>query len=187
MIAVRTLGGILIGMLYSSTMIKNMKNSSLVSGLPGVIEIKHCISGRVRFHVPSIKQDKLAEEKLLFTIKNIDAIEKIEINIITASILVYYKEDEVTPEIILGIIVKILELETFIEEKRNPAVLREIKNFNEALNYSVYKRTKGTLDFKTLVPLIFIFFGIKNIYTKKGGVSPNPYSLLYWAYKSLCL
>ncbi len=183
----KTLGGILIGMIYSNTMFKSMKKPSISLGIPDVIEIKHSIPGRVRFHVPCMKNNTESKSKLLSTMKSVSSIEKISIDTLTSSILISYKEDEVSEEILLGALIKLLGLEEIIENHKDPVILSEIKRFNESLNYSFFKKTKGALDFNTLLPLMFIFFGLKKIYIKKGDVSANPYSLLYWAYKSLCL
>lgn len=178
--------GILIGLIFKKiTDKKKGKSNSLLGSIPDVIEIKHSIQGRIRFYIPSIVDNISAKENILAVLKNVSSIEEISIDIITGSIVIKYDPKEATPELIMGVIIKILELDKIIEEKRDPIVLKELKRIKEAFNYSFYKQTKGVLNFTTLVPLVLIYIGAKRIIVNKDTSVPNPYTLFYWAYKTL--
>lgn len=179
------LGGILLGLMYGGKKLKSVNTSSEVKGISGVVEIKSYIQGRVRFNVPSIKYNNSSKIKVENVFENIEAIRSASINTTTSSILISFDESQISVEILMGIIIKILDLDKLIEDNKNPLIIKEINNLKDALNYSVYKETKGLLNFTSLVPLLLMFFALKNLVIQKGRQATNPYTMLYWAYRSL--
>lgn len=182
----RLLGGLLIGLLFRQ---KNGKENdpSYFKGFPGTLEIKHCIPGRIRMFAPSLINSAKGKELLEERMRSIEGIEKVDVNILTGSILVLHNEAKLEKILILGIIVKLLGLESRIQTKEVPIVRKEIRKWNEALNYSLYEKTKGLLDIKVALALVFLFYGIKGLFFSTEISKANPYSLLYWAYRSLVL
>lgn len=80
----------------------------------------------------------------------------------------------------IGIILKLLELENEILKKRN-GKLKHI--FNNLLNFSdiaIYNKTKGFLDTRTLVGTLLLVYGIKKL--KATPVLPAGATLVWWAY-----
>ncbi|MCH3963545.1 MAG: hypothetical protein LKE46_04680 [Clostridium sp.] len=181
----RILFGILTGAFLGKSICKNGRTEPCIGGIRDVVEIRHLIPGRVRFYVPSIKDKDSSKEKIAAILQNVKSIKSISVNIKTCSIVISYDVDQdITPEILTGIIIKILDLDKIIEEQKEPLISKEIGRLKEALDYSVYKQTKGALNFAVLIPLFLTSFSLKKIVFEKSNIKPNPYSMLYWAYKS---
>ena len=183
----RIVSGLLFGLFFGKSITGQDKSKTYFKGFPGTLEVKHCLPGRIRFFVPSLVHSLNGKEILEGKMPTIEGIEKVEVNIITGSLLVQYNPDKLEKILILGIILKLLRLEDKIQSKEISIVRKEIKKWNEAISYSVYEKTKGLLDIKTALSLTFLFYGIKGLFFSTQIAKANPYSLLYWAYRSLVL
>lgn len=183
----RILSGLLFGLFYGRRLTGKEKKETYFKGFPGTLEIKHCIPGRIRFFVPSLLNSSNGKEILEEKMCKIEGIEKVDVNILSGSLLVQYKTDKIEKILILGIIIKLLGLEDKIDGKEISIIRKEIKKWNEALSYSLYEKTKGLLDIKTAVSLVFLYNGMKGLFFSTEAAKSNPYSLLYWAYRSLVL
>lgn len=187
MINYRILSGLLFGLFYGKYATGKERNGTSFKGFPGTLEIKHGIPGRIRFFVPSLVHSLKGKEILEGKMSPIEGINKVEVNSITGSLLVRYDLEKIETILIIGITVKLLGLDDKIQTKEIPIIKKEINKWNEALNYSVYEKTKGILDFKTALSLTFAFYGLKGLFFSTEVAQANPYSLLYWAYRSLVL
>lgn len=173
------------GLMYGKRFISKKHNNNVFKGFCNVIEIKHSISGRIRFFIPELVNSSQAKEVLELKMINIDGINSVNVNAISGSLIVCYENEKIDNMLLLGVIIRLLGLDEQLESKKTCVVKNEIKKLNEALNYSVHEKSKGLLDLKTLIPLLFAVYGLKGIYFTNKNATPNPYSLLYWAYKSL--
>lgn len=181
----KLLSGVLFGLFYGAKSRKG--NDPFFKGFSGTLEIKHSIPGRIRFFAPSLIQSTNGKVLLEERMQAIEGIEKLDVNIISGSIVVLYQEEKIEKILILGIIIKLLGLENKIQSKEVPILRKEIRKWNEALSYSLYEKTRGFLDIKATLSLVFIFYGIKGLFFSPEIAKANPYSLLYWAYRSLVL
>ncbi|WP_042338464.1 HMA2 domain-containing protein [Desulfosporosinus youngiae] len=180
------LSGALLGLFYGAKSHKG-NDPTLFNGFPGTLEIKHAIPGRIRFFAPSLVQLSKGKELLEERMQAIEGIEQVKVNTISGSIVVLYREEKIEKILILGIIIKLLGLENKLQTKEVPLVRKEIRKWNEALSYSLYEKTRGLLDVKAALSLVFLFYGIKGLFFSTEIAKANPYSLLYWAYRSLVL
>ena len=187
MINYRLLSGLLFGLFYGRYAKGKGGDGTSFKGFPGTLEIKHSLPGRIRFFVPSLVHCSKGKEILEAKMSPIEGIKKVEVNIITGSLLVHYDLEEIEKILIIGIIVKLLGLDDKIQTKEISIIRKEIINWNEALSYSIYEKTKGLLDIKTALSLTFAFYGLKGLFFSTEIAKANPYSLLYWAYRSLVL
>lgn len=187
MINYRLLSGLLFGLFYGRCASGKGGNENSFKGFPGTLEIKHCIPGRIRFFVPSLVHSSEGKEILEAKMSPIEGIKKVEVNIITGSLLVHYDLEKIEKILIIGVIVKLLGLDDKIQTKEISIIRKEIINWNEAVSYSIYEKTKGFLDIKTALSLTFAFYGLKGLFFSSEVAKANPYSLLYWAYRSLVL
>ncbi|SDG46251.1 HMA2 domain-containing protein [Desulfosporosinus hippei] len=182
----RILSGMLFGLFYTRGFSQEKKGTHF-PGFRGTIEIKHSIPGRIRFFVPAFVNSSTGKEFLEDKMCTIEGIKKVEANTLTGSILVIYETEKIDELLIVGIVIKLLGLEDKIQSPEISIIRQEIKKWNEALSYSLSEKTKGLLDMKTALSLMFLFYGVKGLAFSTEAAKSNPYSLLYWAYRSLVL
>jgi hypothetical protein len=152
-------------------------------GFRGIIEIKHTIPGRIRFHIPLLKMDiakgQLLEKQLL----KAAAISQIHVNPLLGSVLIVYdvnKLDEVT---LTGVLAKLLGLEKELEKAPKSLVGEEVSKVLKSANSSIYEQTDGLLDLNTTITITFLSLGIWSI-IKGPSILPAGISLVYWAYNN---
>ncbi|MDQ0151075.1 HMA2 domain-containing protein [Eubacterium multiforme] len=163
---------------------KKNKNSLNLPSFIGVIEVKHSIKGRVRLHIPILKQDKNARIFLLDQLKRVEALKYIEINKITGNIIIKYDQDKINPQLLIGIIAKLLKLDNEILKKKESVVTKELSNMKEVVNLAIYNKTKGMLDGKAIYIILVLILGIKGI-RNMPRVLPNGYTMLRWGYNAI--
>jgi hypothetical protein len=154
------------------------KNKSSVPSFRGVIEVKHSIPGRVRLHIPKLREEENIEA--ILQLKKVDGIERIEVNSYLGTALFVYKEEIVSPSLIVGLIVRVMGLEDQIESKPRSMVSKELKSLNESLNMAVYEKSKGLFDFNTALILALIVVGAKK--TASSPNRPSGLNYIWWGY-----
>lgn len=173
--------------LFSSFKEKILNNKHSLPSFQNVLETKHTLPGRIRLLSKVLVNNDELKGLFLSQMKRIDGIKQVTISTITGSILINYDESKLQPMLIFSICAKLLGVEEILSTKKNSKLQSNITDFNDAINTSLYEKTNGLLDFKTLVPLILLSLGLKKIFIDKTTLSANPYSLLFWAYKGLGL
>lgn len=173
-----SLAGKLIGNVVTNKNVTN-KNSMKLPSFKGVLEIKHSMSGRIRFSIPLLKENEEAKQVLVEQLSKVPAISKLEISLITGSLLICFDEKVVDPAILIGAIIKILGLEDQIGNRPEALATTELKNIKESINMAIYEKSNGILDGKSLFILLTLISGVKMI---KGNPTllPNGYTLLRW-------
>lgn len=81
------------------------------------------------------------------------------------------------------IILKLLDLDVEIFDERKSSAKVIIDNLVQAVDISVYNKTKSILDLKTLVAIIFASYGIRQLY--KNFTPLSGAGLLWWSYNLL--
>lgn len=179
---------LIIGSLLSLLLSKKPgKSKSGAFGLSykGVIEVKHSLPGRIRYYIPKLTRIKLDTGKLKKQLLSIDGINKIEFNPISGSVLVFYDESGIEPFFIFAALVKLFQLEAELEKPTKSMVGKEIFDISSSLNRATYEYTRGLLDLKTMVPLLFIGSALFQFFIKRTRVFPGSMTLLWWAYAML--
>ena len=173
---------ILMGLLLSK-LFANLGKPLFFKGFSGVVEIKHSIPGRVRFHSPVLKTDSdnglLLERQLL----QAGAIKEVKVSPITSTVVITYDEDKIDIMTLTAVLIKLLGLEKNLEKTPKSLVGAEVSKLLKSANRSIYEQTNGTLDLNTTITLTFLSFGIWSI-IKNPSVFPNGINLMYWAYKN---
>ncbi|MFA8450632.1 MAG: HMA2 domain-containing protein [Bacteroidales bacterium] len=164
-------------------MFSNQKENQF-KGFYNIIEIKHSIPGRIRFKIPLLKCNDKYGEILQAQLPKIKSIEKFSWSSISGSLIINYNNSELSSDIILGIIIKLLRLESIIEKEPNSNLGMKLVSFEKNLNRSVYEKSHGAVDFRSLIHISFIVLGVASMF-KKNKTTPGPYSLLYWAYNGI--
>lgn len=163
---------------------KKSRNSLNLPSFKGVIEVKHSLKGRVRFYVPLLKNNEQIGQILISQLGKVDTISHIEVNGVTGSVVIKYDPEKIDPALLIGVIAKLLQLEGELTKKREALVSREMVNMKEALNMSIYEKTNGVLDIKSLYIIAALVFGVRKI-RKAPTMLPNGYSMLRWSYKDI--
>ncbi|WBW95034.1 HMA2 domain-containing protein [Oceanirhabdus sp. W0125-5] len=180
---------IMIGYYLASKMLKsNKKDGSKNIPLPSfknIIEVKHFLAGRVRIYAPKLVNNETDKNLLSTQFSKIDGINEFQVNTLTGSILVLYDINKVDAGILYSAIIRLLELEPLIDNKKTPLVSREIKQVGEAFNQGIFEKTNGIIDAETIIPVSFIILALKEIYNNPSAGKPGAYTLLWWAYNIL--
>lgn len=167
-------------------MICNMSKQGLkekvLPNFYGVIEIAHYTPGRLRLKIAVLKNSSEAKEYLEPILEKIDLIESFRINPVVGTLLLNYNENLVEPSILIGSIIKLLNLEEEIKKDKSGKISKVMKGSIKAINHSIYNNTYGILDGKSILSLGFLGLGIYQIKNKR--VLPNGINLIWWAYNS---
>lgn len=176
-----------LGILAVRKALKNEKEKSSqnIPSFRGVLEVKSSIKGRIRFNIPSIKNQDDMSSQLKVQLERIASIKNVEINTITGSLLINYKPD-IQPTLIAGIIIKLLGLEEKVKDGTESLVTKEVKNINESLSLAIDEKTKGLLDFKSLMFIALSAVGITKM-IKYPDLTPPGFNYLWWGYTAINL
>lgn len=168
------------------SVLKNAENKDKKEKLPefkGVFEVKHSIPGRIRFKVNPLKgnEDLNQINFILDSFQKIDGIKDISINTTLGTILISYDINKLQPLLIMGVLIRLLGLESSVGKKPKSVVTSEVENITDSLNLAVYDKTNGLLDMKNIIMLTLIGIGIYKIKRQpRFGVSGS--TSLWWAY-----
>lgn len=180
---------IAIGYYLASRILKNESDSKEknipLPSFKGIIEVRHFLPGRMRIYVSKLVGNDIEKTLLETQFSKIDGINVIQVNGITGSVLVSYDTSKVDAGILYSAMIRLLQLEEFIDKNEVSLVSREIKQASESLNRGMFEKTNGIMDMKTLVPVSFIMFALKEIYKNPSAGKPGAYTLLWWAYDML--
>ncbi len=159
------------------------KDTVDVPSFRGIVEVKHKLRGRIRFTIPSLKGNNGGFQGLKAQLDKIDHIYNVQVNPITASLLVEHGE-EIEATLIVGIIIKLLGLEEYVKNPPKALVTSEFNNAKESLSLAVNEKTKGVLDLKSILFLLFISMGVRKI-RENPKLGPNGYTFLWWGFSML--
>jgi hypothetical protein len=158
-------------------------SKKFVPGFKNVIEIKHAIPGRIRFLIPELKNAGNIEGYLKEQLTKLQAIETVEVNTITGSVLLKF-DPKLESEILVAALLKLLDLERYAENNPPSMIGNEINQVGSALNRAVYEKTNGLMDAKTGLSLLLLSYGIYQIIRRGLVIAPNGFNLLWWAYRN---
>lgn len=150
----------------------------------GILEIKHYIPGRLRLNCNFIKQNHNSAKILIDTCTQITGINKVIVNESIGSILVEYDFNILEPVLIMGILLKVLGLESQVKQNPNSLVNKEIINITDSLNRATYEKSNGIIDLKSLVMLLIGGYAMYDI-KARPEIRPCGYTCLWWVYSSL--
>ncbi|WP_294664076.1 HMA2 domain-containing protein [uncultured Fusobacterium sp.] len=156
-----------------------MKNRKLPS-FYGILEVQHYVEGRIRIKIDSLKNDNEKAEELKVNLLKLNGINEVTINTLLGTILVKFDEIVIEPVILIGVLLNFLGLEEEAFEKKNGKMSFVLKDVIEAVDMTLYNKTKGILDLKTSIALFFTVYGVKKL--RQNPIMPNGVNLLWWAY-----
>jgi len=164
---------------------RKKSNRSPLLSLKGPVETKHLLPGRVRFHVPCLKNDEAKRDLLEEKLGGIESVESVRITASTGSLLIQYDEKHLEPELLFAAIIRLLGLERALERTPQPALFQEYASLIRSLDRAVYDRTHGLLDFHTTVSFGLATLGLMQLLTRSQRILPPGFHLLWWGYMGL--
>ncbi len=173
---------IITGLLLSKIFAGSGKTKSF-KGFRGIVEVKHAIPGRVRFHIPVLKMNLEKGEMLQQQLLNAAAIKELSISPILGTVLVRYDERKIDVMTLTGVLAKLLGLEKELEKTPKSLMGQEVNKVLKSANSSIYEQTDGLLDLNTAISLTFLSMGIWSI-IRSPSILPAGISLVYWAYNN---
>ncbi len=156
-------------------------NALCLPSFPGMVEVKSAIPGRIRFRLPTLIGNDQVCAQLQEQYKQLSVIKGAAANPRTGSLLLYYEETAVAPQVLEGALIRFLGLEEKLNTRPLCLVEREVTTFAAALNQAVLAKTKGIIDGRWLVALTLAGISLGQIMIRKTATPPNSYSLLWWA------
>ena len=160
------------------------KENNLLANFKGILEVKHHIPGRIRMSCPNLKNNKDKSIDLVNVCDKIPGIISIRINENLGTILIEYDTDVLQPLLIIGIILKVMELEDTINKSPTSLIDKESANLADSLNRAIFEKTNGIVDLKSFVMLLLGAYAAYDI-NSRPTVRPSGYTCLWWIYSTL--
>ena len=158
-------------------------NKKMLPDFYGILEVQHYIKGRIRLKVNSLIQDDEKAKELVGKLASLNGIEDISVNTLIGSVLIKFSEEVVDPITLIGAVLSILGLEEEVFEKKNGKLFSGMREVIESIDFAIYNKTKGILDLKSTIALLFIINGIRKI--RQNPIMPNGVNLLWWGFNIL--
>lgn len=155
-------------------------NKKMLPDFYGILEVQHYIKGRIRLKVNSLIQDDEKAKELVGKLASLNGIEDISVNTLIGSVLIKFSEEVVDPITLIGAILSILGLEEEVFDKKNGKLFSGMREVIESIDFAIYNKTKGILDLKSTIALLFIINGIRKI--RQNPIMPNGVNLLWWGF-----
>ena len=155
-------------------------NKKMLPDFYGILEVQHYIKGRIRLKVNSLIQDDEKAKELVGKLASLNGIEDISVNTLIGSVLIKFSEEVVDPITLIGAVLSILGLEEEVFDKKNGKLFSGMREVIESIDFAIYNKTKGILDLKSTIALLFIINGIRKI--GQNPIMPNGVNLLWWGF-----
>jgi hypothetical protein len=155
-------------------------NKKMLPDFYGILEVQHYIKGRIRLKVNSLIQDDEKAKELVGKLASLNGIEDISVNTLIGSVLIKFSEEVVDPITLIGAVLSILGLEEEVFDKKNGKLFSRMREVIESIDFAIYNKTKGILDLKSTIALLFIINGIRKI--RQNPIMPNGVNLLWWGF-----
>lgn len=166
-----------------SRLLKGKQNKPF-KGFREVVEIKHAFPGRIRFYVPTLKNNPEACLSLKEQLSKAEVISELVVNPVTGSLLIVYQPDATEETTLTGVVIKLLGLEKEVEKEPQPMLGKELTGMVKSLNTSIYEYSDGLMDLSDLVTISFFSLGAYSM-LRNPRMLPSGLSMIYWAYRTI--
>jgi hypothetical protein len=168
------------------------------SSAPGIrppdlagIELRHAIPGRIRLRIPAIKREPGLSREVERQLAALPVIRRVEVNPVTASVLVLYDPADSAAIAQLGrLIIPGLDFDAMPgpgefagmagDDSGSPAAA--VAALGREWNQRVESATGGRLDLRFLVPAALVIGGLVRLVAAKRVPSPAWYDFLWFAF-----
>lgn len=160
-----------------------MKDKILLPNFYGIFEVKSATKNRIRIEIEKLKNNREEIENLKENLKKITVIKNFKIIQSLGSLTVEFDNSQIDTQFMIGIILKLLNLDEELLKDRKGKIKNTFSNFGKLVDITVYNKTKGLFDAKTLVGTGLLIYGIRKF--KNEMLLPSGATLIWWAYRLL--
>ena len=167
------------------------------------VQVVHAMPGRVRLRISKVRDNPAFAQKAQDKLGRVPGIKRVEVKPLTGSVLIFYDAaallaagataaltdgfSELFPE--LGAEALNLGIESLVHilsggEKDTPS-----GNFTDSMGNinAQVARITGGYDLKLLIPMSFLFFGVRSLVTSEKVAAPAWYDYLWFAFASFSM
>ena len=148
----------------------------------GAAEVRSSLPGRMRVYVPAVTQNPVLAGQMAEQLESTGVIHRVKAEPRTGSVLICYDESRVRVPVVLGAMMKLMELDGKVKTAPACKVQEGIRLLLAAVNQGILDATDGLLDAKTLTAGAMTFAALRSK-TKYGWAAPGAMTLLWRASK----
>jgi len=160
-----------------------MENKMLLPNFYGIFEVKSATKNRIRVEIDKLKNNNEEIESLRENLRKIAVIKNFKIIKTLGSLTVEFDDSQIDSQFMIGIILKLLNLDEELLKDRKGKIKNSFSNLGKLADITVYNKTKGLFDAKTLAGTMLLIYGIKKF--KREMFLPSGATLIWWAYRLL--
>ena len=160
-----------------------MKDKMLLPNFYGIFEVKSLTKNRLRIEIDKLKNNREEINELTENLKKISVIKNFKIIQSLGSLTVEFDDSQIDAQFMLGIILKLLNLDDELLKDRKGKIKDTFLNLGKLADITVYNKTKGLFDAKTLAGTMLLIYGIKKF--KNEMFLPSGATLIWWSYRLL--
>ena len=160
-----------------------MKEKMLLPNFYGIFEVKSLTKNRIRIEINKLKNNREEIDELTENLKKISVIRNFKIVQSLGSLTVEFDDSQIDAQFMLGIILKLLNLDDELLKDRKGKIKNTFSSIGKLADITIYNKTKGLFDAKTLAGTILLIYGIKKF--KNEMFLPSGATLIWWSYRLL--
>ena len=160
-----------------------MKDKMLLPNFYGIFEVKSLTKNRLRIEIDKLKNNREEINELTENLKKISVIKNFKIVQSLGSLTIEFDDSQIDAQFMLGIILKLLNLDDELLKDRKGKIKDTFLNLGKLADITVYNKTKGLFDAKTLAGTMLLIYGIKKF--KNEMFLPSGATLIWWSYRLL--
>ena len=141
-----------------------MKNNMLLPNFYGVFEVKSATKNRLRMEIEKLKNNKVEIANLKENLKKIEVIKNFKVIESLGSLTVEFDDEELL-------------------KGREAKAKTLFKSVAQIADITIYNKTKGLFDTKTLLGTGLLIYGLKKF--KADMILPGGATLIWWSYRLL--
>ena len=160
-----------------------MKDKMLLPNFYGIFEVKSLTKNRLRIEIDKLKNNREEINELTENLKKISVIKNFKIVQSLGSLTVEFDDSQIDSQFMLGIILKLLNLDEELLKDRKGKIKNTFSSLGKLADITIYNKTKGLFDAKTLAGTMLLIYGIKKL--KNEMFLPSGATLIWWSYRLL--
>lgn len=160
-----------------------MKDKMLLPNFYGIFEVKSLTKNRLRIEIDKLKNNIEEINELTENLKKISVIKNFKIIQSLGSLTVEFDNSQIDSQFMLGIILKLLNLDEELLKDRKGKIKNTFSSLGKLADITIYNKTKGLFDTKTLIATGLLVYGIKKF--KNEMLLPSGATLIWWSYRLL--
>ena len=160
-----------------------MKDKILLPNFYGIFEVKSLTKNRLRIEIDKLKNNREEINELTENLKKISVIKNFKIIQSLGSLTIEFDDSQIDSQFMLGIILKLLNLDEELLKDRKGKIKNTFSSLGKLADITIYNKTKGLFDAKTLAGTMLLIYGIKKF--KNEMFLPSGATLIWWSYRLL--